>query len=469
MTQYLLKKRLLLFSPCSYGFIKPIIFILFFIGVYNNKVIGQFHYTCATHEIHEKLLIENKEYKYQYDRINNEIYQVLKHQIELNDKSRSALINYVVPVAIHIITPPGTPIGSENNITDSQVEAGLQLLNDAFANNGDFKTPEGIDIGISFCLAKRDPNGQPTNGITRNESTLVADITPCTPFGTDMNNGGAIKAIVNWDCKEYVNIWLVTDLYNSTFGCSLAGFATFPGAGCGFDGVVQESRYWITKGGTTVSAHELGHYFSLNHTFNGGCSNGDCLLDGDQVCDTPPDNSPSFAACNTNSCNTDSPDLQDDNTNYMDYTSCTPPHFTQGQKDRMIAGLEKGRPELINSEGCLSVVNNDVAILDLKVIGGGCGSSVCPKIIFKNTGINTISSLNIIIKIDGITLLTYPWTGSLLSNTKDTLLLPCVNSTIGTHSVSIELKDPNGITDGFINNNIISINGLNIYPKPDLK
>ncbi len=439
---------LFIFLPCSFVF-------------------GQFNYTCASHDIHEKLLKDNKEYREKYEWINKEIYQILKQKMESPDLSRSVMTNYVLPVVIHIITPPGTPIGQENNITDSQVEDGLQLLNDAYANASDFKTSNGVDIGISFCLAKRDQNGQPSNGITRHESSLVADVTPCTPFGTDMNNGNAIKAIINWDCKEYINIWLVTDLYNSTFGCSLAGFATFPGSGCGFDGVVQESRYWITKGGTTVSAHELGHYFSLNHTFNGGCTNNDCLLDGDQVCDTPPDGSPSFAACNTNSCNTDSPDLPDDNTNYMDYTSCTPPHFTQGQKDRMLLGLEKGRPGLINSQGCIPVVNNDAALIDLKV-NGGCGTSVCSKIIIKNSGINPITSIDVNIKIDGISLLTYNWTGNLLANSKDTILLPCVNTTLGSHTFSVELTNPNGQVDGYINNNLISINNLTIYPKPNL-
>ena len=69
--------------------------------------------------------------------------------------------------------------------------------------------------------------------------------------------------------------------------------------------------------------------------------------------------SPSFAPCNTNSCNTDSPDLPDDNSNYMDYTGCTPMHFTQGQKQRMISGLENGRRSLITSKACVPVVPLD--------------------------------------------------------------------------------------------------------------
>ena len=79
-----------------------------------------------------------------------------------------------------------------------------------------------------------------------------------------------------------------------------------------------------------MTAHEIGHYLGLDHTFANGCANADCMLDGDRVCDTPPDNSPSFAPCGINSCNTDSPDLPDDTENYMDYTGCSPLHFTSG-------------------------------------------------------------------------------------------------------------------------------------------
>ncbi len=446
-----------------------LIISVWLVSITVNPASAQQRFTCASDEFHNQMAKDNPDYLKQYNHLNLEIYKTLKNRYSSNDRAKSTLLqNYVIPVVIHIVTPPGTPIGAGNNLTDAQVEAGLQLLNESFANFGQFNAANGVDVGISFCLAKRDPNGMPTNGITRTNSTLVADLIPCAPFGTDMGNGGLIKNLINWNCKDYVNIWLVTDLYNSNFGCSLAGFATFPGAGCGFDGVVQESRYWITKSGTTVSAHELGHYFSLNHTFNGGCANSDCLLDGDRVCDTPPDGSPSFAPCNINSCNTDLPDLADDNTNYMDYTSCTPPHFTQGQKDRMLLGLEKGRSTLITSQGCIPVVNDDIAIEKIKVLSEGCGIEVCAEVIIKNTGSNLITNSNIVLKIDGITALNFPWTGNLSSNSRDTILLPCVNTSIGVHTLTVELQNPNGTTDGYPVNNILNYGSITIHPKPNL-
>ena len=267
---------------------------------------------CKTHQLHEELLKLNAEYRSNYNEIQRKIFSTcVQNQ---TNHSRSKLL-YTIPVVIHLMVPPGTPIGQGNNLTDIQIDQGLDYLNQAFSNLGAFNTSLGVDTEIQFCLAVRDPNGLPSSGITRTETNLVADLMPCSPFGTSSANDAAIKSLSNWDCRQYLNIWLVTDLYDAGFGCGLAGYAYFPGAPCTVDGVVQEARYWNTIGGTRVTAHEVGHYLSLNHTFNGGCNNDNCLLDGDQVCDTPPDNSPSFAPCNTNSCNTDSPDLPNNNSN----------------------------------------------------------------------------------------------------------------------------------------------------------
>ncbi|MBL0138212.1 MAG: hypothetical protein IPP86_06730 [Bacteroidetes bacterium] len=107
--------------------------------------------------------------------------------------------------------------------------------------------------------------------------------------------------------------------------------------------------------------HEAGHYFGLYHTFEGACTNNDCLADGDHVCDTPPDNSTATVPCNstTNTCTTDADDVSLNNPfrpvaqgglgdqpdmiiNHMDYglIGCHT-QFTSGQKDRMIASLQQ--------------------------------------------------------------------------------------------------------------------------------
>lgn len=420
---------------------------------------------CKTHELHESLYNNNYEYRNNYNLLQRNILNsTIKLQSKINSRAK---INYLIPVVIHIVTAPGTAIGTGNNLTDLEVEQGLSYLNEAFSNTGNFKTNNGVDVEIQFCLAVRDPSGLPTSGITRTESNLVADPMPCSPYGTSSANDGAIKQLVNWDCRQYLNVWLVTDLYDNGFGCGLAGYAYFPGAPCTVDGVVQEGRYWNSIGGTRVTAHEIGHYLSLNHTFNGGCINNNCLMDGDQVCDTPPDGSPSFAPCNTNSCNTDNPDLPDDNTNYMDYTSCLPMHFTQGQKVRMIAGLENGRKSLITSQACIPVVNIDGAIQSLGLPYPICETDVCPEITWKNVGLLTLTSTIFEIQYDNNPKTIFNWTGNLSPNSSIKIKLPCEKLSIGNHIVKINTKNTNGSSDGYAKNDS-SILAINILSKPKL-
>ncbi|MDF3025702.1 MAG: type sorting protein [Fluviicola sp.] len=110
--------------------------------------------------------------------------------------------------------------------------------------------------------------------------------------------------------------------------------------------------------------HEIGHYLGLYHTFEGGCTNSNCLSDGDQVCDTPPDQT-TFAACNpsANSCSTDADDpsannpfttdVADLSDDYMDYSSFSCyDQFTAGQYDRMYYFLTNVRGSLLNCLSC---------------------------------------------------------------------------------------------------------------------
>ncbi len=427
-------------------------YFFFFVGYYIPSY-SQSNY-CATDLKHAALMLTDPEYKAHFIQNQQNIYKYSTAYYAIPNNLKRAKANYTLPVVVHLIVPPGTAIGQLNNLTDVQVEAGLDLLNQSFANQGPFRSTTGVDVGIQFCLAKRDPNGKPTNGITRTESILVAEPT-CFP-GTNQNSDAAIKQLVNWDCKQYINIWLVTNLFNGNFGCSLAGFAYFPGAPCSVDGIMQEAAFWTSVGGTTVTSHEMGHFFSLNHTFNGGCSNANCLLDGDQVCDTPPDNSASFAPCNTNSCSTDIPDLQDDNTNYMDYSSCSPVHFTAGQQVRMVAALETSRKSLISSKGCIPLGNWDIAAIQISSTGYLCGDSLCLTLKIKNEGLNTINSAVINYQIDGGSIQSLNWLGNLSPNKTFDVIIPCIPVQNGNHNVQISIGNPNGNQDFYLSNNMLT-------------
>ena len=115
-------------------------------------------------------MLTDPEYKAHFIQNQQNIYNYSTAYYATPNNLKRAKANYTLPVVVHLIVPPGTAIGQLNNLTDVQVEAGLDLLNQSFANQGPFRSTTGVDVGIQFCLAKRDPNGKPTNGITRTEN-----------------------------------------------------------------------------------------------------------------------------------------------------------------------------------------------------------------------------------------------------------------------------------------------------------
>jgi len=259
-------------------------------------------------------------------------------------------VPYIVPVVVHIIHDGGT-----ENILDAQILAAIDHLNEGFAAQG-YYAQQGamINTQIQFCLAKRDPDGNATTGITRTQSPLTNMIMETEDIPT--------KDLSRWNPKDYVNIWVVKEISSLSLGAGVAGYAYFPSSHGGpEDGMICEARFFgKSPADDAVLIHEMGHYFGLYHTFEGGCQNNDCSINGDRVCDTPPDNA-THTGCNYNSCSTDvvvgSPfisDVDDYTNDFMDYSplSCYA-IFTAGQSTRMQAAIEIARKSLLNSKGCL--------------------------------------------------------------------------------------------------------------------
>ena len=97
--------------------------------------------------------------------------------------------NIVVPVVVHIISKnPGA-------ITDQQIIDSIADLNNAFAHSGPYAAlGPGANTGISFCLAKIDPDGGNSTGITRTQS-------PLGDFDSDIEND-KLKNLISWNSKE---------------------------------------------------------------------------------------------------------------------------------------------------------------------------------------------------------------------------------------------------------------------------
>lgn len=307
------------------------------------------------------LLRKNPAFRAKEESINQ---QILSVSGSLGDTS------FILPVVFHIINP------NPNGIVDAQVIAILKDLNDAFGKRGVYAASKGVDTKIQFCLARKDPDGGNTTGITRTNSF----------FGTDLTKemeDEKLKNLNRWDPSRYINIWLVTNITgtanNLYFSCGVwrrsggteSAYATFPGTPPLLDGIVVAA---INPG--PLFAHEMGHYLGLYHTFEGSnCANSNCATEGDRVCDTPPDKSTNNSiSCNNpeNSCATDTlsnysngsflndvPDLIAD---FMDYgNDACHNEFTEGQAERMRAAIVTQRSGLLQNECDAPCPDNFVA------------------------------------------------------------------------------------------------------------
>lgn len=317
---------------------------------------------CASDAAMEKRFTDDPALRAKQEAIESQLFQLLNGR-PLNGSGQRQI--YTIPVVVHIIHN-----GGSENISDAQVQAGIQHMNHAFRNLGGYTLPYAADVEIEFCLASQDPAGATTNGITRTQSALT-DVTMET-------EDDALKNLSRWDPTKYFNIWVVKEIRSSSSaGAAVAGYANLPFShGFSYDGVVSEARYFgVSERTSKVHIHEAGHYLGLYHTFQNGCQNNNCLTQGDRVCDTPPDNLRSVIGCTQtiNSCTSDDDDLSANNPfrpvanggigdqndmflNFMDYgnTGCTPGAFTQGQKNRMVAAITGIRSSLLASDGCQS-------------------------------------------------------------------------------------------------------------------
>lgn len=337
---------------------KQFFFALFGSLLFNQVAFGQEHIVrCYTVEMQQQMREQGKllETDEQFERWLAEKMQTTDFGTE-NER--------VLPVVFHIIYQQENNVW---NISNAQVMSQLQVLNEDFQRlNADTTNtpiafrPVAANTGISFCLAQRDPQGNPTTGIIRHQFPNT------TAWGSSAFDN-TVKPATIWDPTRYLNVWI------ANLSGGLLGWAQFPtgsglpglggGNNANTDGVVllyssvgrppaNPFNNVYNRGRTAT--HEVGHYLGLRHIWgDGGCS-------VDDFCNDTPVSDAANYGCPTTHVSCGTVDMVQ---NYMDYTDDACMNiFTANQTTRMLTVLQNSprRASLLTASSCLPAVQRPI-------------------------------------------------------------------------------------------------------------
>ncbi|MFD5010939.1 zinc metalloprotease [Streptomyces chartreusis] len=288
---------------------------------------------CGAMEVHRRLLTVNPEYAGNRAVIENTAFS---YETQRREAARQGVID--VPVVVHVVH--STP---EQNIDDAQINSQIDVLNQDFrAGNADVNQVPPVwrdlvaDARLQFHLARTDPLGRTTDGITRTQTSV-----------TDWDTDDLVKFSLSggrdaWPADVYLNVWVCR------LRGGLLGYAQFPGGAASTDGVVITHSAFGTRGtarapfdGGRTAVHEIGHWLNLRHIWGDddeGCSGSDF------VADTPNQAGPNLGSPSFPTATCGNAPNGDMFMNYMDYTDDAAMFmFTKGQAARMDATLDNAR------------------------------------------------------------------------------------------------------------------------------
>jgi len=410
-----------------------------------------------------------------------------------------------IPVVVHIILP------NPWLVTDADVQGQIDRLNLDFSGLNPDSTNGGSFIGlrghsqIQFCLARRTPAGELTNGIERRSGTTGSNAN-LIPDPIKHSSMGGLDV---WDPASYLNLWVGTD----DSGLGVLGYAQFPGlTPVDEDGVFLYYQsfgssscytYSVYNKGRTAT-HEVGHYFGLFHIWGdeNACNGDDFaslsiagssvilpanLANGPGQGNTASDigDTPNQAAATT-SCPsgvaTDACSGMPNGKmyqNYMDYTqdACYS-MFTKKQVERMEWIVNNARSSLKNSLGCqppVSAVSLDAAPFDLVNPGGceatGCtatsyasitacnpGTTIQPKLRIKNNGLTVLTAVTAGYRYDNAAPVSNSFVVNIPAGGTTVVTLPSLTIAAGNHTIKFFTSNPNSGADQTPGNDTLTLN-----------
>jgi hypothetical protein len=296
---------------------------------------------CGTMQVHERLLRSVPGYREARDASENQALRASVFPLA----GRTGCTK--IPVVVHVVHKTAA-----QNISDAQIKSQIDVLTADFRKkNVDIGSvpapfaPLAADARVEFELAKTDPSGRATNGITRTSTSVNA-------FSDD----DAVKSAASggadaWPSDKYLNIWVCQ------LGGGLLGYAQFPGGPAATDGVVILHSAFGTTGTAAApfdlgrtTTHEVGHWLNLRHIWGDdgtGCSGSDF------VADTPNAGGPNFGTPTFPHVSCSNGPNGDMFMNYMDYVDdAAMTMFSAGQVTRMQAALDGIRSSIGTATPC---------------------------------------------------------------------------------------------------------------------
>lgn len=331
---------------------RALLLFLFFLLTIAGDTVAQHGHWCGMDEYREHLDSEYPGYSLRVEEAREQMLRQLAEDPSIGQYRGGVR---TIPVVFHVVWNT-----TAQNISDAAILAQLDRLNADFATSylstqvSQFQAVATNTL-IQFCLASTDPQGNPTTGITRTQTSV-------TNFGvSDDMKSNATGGRNPWPFHSYYNIWVCHIGFNPNTG-GTAGFAYLPSWGAQFeavDGTVL--AYQVVGGDQTTLTHETGHYLGLHHTWG---VNFESCSDDDGFADTPNCDGPNFGTWQNNYCplTAQSCGSLDMVENFMDYASC-PTMFSQQQSAYMNNILstnyssswpnaQAGRASLVTSNGC---------------------------------------------------------------------------------------------------------------------
>lgn len=422
---------------------------------------GAAQFQCGFNDADAYMRLHDPNYaKAMQDRVQQ--FEQLKAAGLLDQNQNPSRAVRTIPVVVHVVLPSNL----QSAVTDAAIQQMVNYMTQDFRllnpnYNSQTRTyfkQFAKDAEIEFCLARRDPSGNPTTGITRTNTTVSCFNSNTAPNDMKSASTGGKAA---WQQTKYLNIWIVDLCGSSTSGT--AGYAYLPTNGVvgqSIDGIVLDYQLGFGTNNRAAS-HEAGHYLGLNHTWGGLSGNacGNVYPDTDDgFSDTPDSRGPNFTCSSSASCTNNSPS-GDMHENIMDYSTC-PTMFTTQQANFMNLILNGGPfSSPFNTSGFVSraslVTNNQ-----------GCVATGAPLVDFTADKTNICAGQQVTFtnNTSGSTPITYSWTFQGGNPSTSTATNPVVTyPTAGTYSVTLTATNSNG-TNQAVKTGYITVSGVNNLP-----